>query len=217
MDSGGNRECDVDSSRSFAIKRILDIIMSGFTLAVLFIPFVIIGAAIKLGSKGPVFFKQERMGKDAEPFMIYKFRSMRQGSESIRYYIASDNPSVTKLGHWMRRWGIDELPQLINVLKGEMSLIGPRPTLRYQVENYTEEQVHRLDMKPGLTGWAQVNGRNKLNWSQRMHYDLWYVRNWSLLLDAKILLMTPVVLVRRDFAYADEAFEDDIVRGEQAE
>jgi len=209
----GDESSNRNLNRRLTIKRFLDVIVSGLALVILFIPFLIIGAAIKLESKGPVFFRQERMGKDAKPFMIYKFRTMLQGSESIRYYIVSDNPSVTKLGRWMRRWGLDELPQLLNVLKSEMSLVGPRPTLRYQVENYNEEQKLRLNMKPGLTGWAQVNGRNKLNWSQRMKYDLWYTQHWSLRMDAKIFLLTPVALLKRDFATADGVAEDDIVRG----
>ena len=112
----------------------------------------------------------------------------------------------------MRRWALDELPQLLNVFKGEMSLVGPRPTLRYQVERYDEMQKVRLQVKPGLTGWAQVNGRNKLNWTKRIEFDVWYVQNWSLYLDAKIILLTPVAVLKRDFAYADEAVPDDIIR-----
>jgi len=209
----GDESSNRNLNRRLTIKRFLDVIVSGLALVILFIPFLIIGAAIKLESKGPVFFRQERMGKDAKPFMIYKFRTMKQGSENIRYYIDSNNPSVTELGRWLRRWGLDELPQLLNVLKGEMSLVGPRPTLRYQVEKYDEQQKLRLNMKPGLTGWAQVNGRNKLNWSQRMKYDLWYTQHWSLRMDAKIFLLTPVALLKRDFATADGVAEDDIVRG----
>ena len=209
-----NSDIRNDRFVSLSMKRLFDVLVSIIALVILAIPFLVVAIVIKLDSKGPVFFLQERMGKDASPFMIYKFRTMRQGSESIRYYIVSDDPSVTRPGRWMRRWGLDELPQLLNVLKGEMSLIGPRPTLRYQVENYTEEQMHRLDMKPGLTGWAQVKGRNKLNWSQRMKYDLWYTQQWSLLLDAKIFLQTPIALFKKDFAFADGVDEDDIVRGE---
>jgi lipopolysaccharide/colanic/teichoic acid biosynthesis glycosyltransferase len=214
MGPATNADIENDLVVSLSLKRLFDVLVSILALVIFAIPFLLIAIVIKLDSRGPVFFRQERMGKDARPFMIYKFRTMKQGSESIRFYIVSDNPSVTKPGRWMRRWGLDELPQLLNVLKGEMSLVGPRPTLRYQVEMYNEEQKLRLDMKPGLTGWAQVNGRNKLNWSQRMKYDLWYTQHWSLRLDAKIFLLTPTVLFRRDFAFADEADEDDIVRGE---
>jgi len=209
----GDESSNRNLNRRLTIKRFLDVIVSGLALVILFIPFLIIGAAIKLESKGPVFFRQERMGKDAKPFMIYKFRTMKQGSENIRYYIDSNNPSVTELGRWLRRWGLDELPQLLNVLKGEMSLVGPRPTLRYQVEKYDEQQKLRLNMKPGLTGLSQVKGRNKLNWSQRMKYDLLYTQHWSLRMDTKIFLLTPVALLRRDFATADGVAEDDIVRG----
>jgi len=209
----GDESSNRNLNRRLTIKRFLDVIVSGLALVILFIPFLIIGAAIKLESKGPVFFRQERMGKDAKPFMIYKFRTMKQGSENIRYYIDSNNPSVTELGRWLRRWGLDELPQLLNVLKGEMSLVGPRPTLRYQVEKYDEQQKLRLNMKPGLTGLSQVKGRNKLNWSQRMKYDLLYTQHWSLRMDAKIFLLTPVALLKRDFATADGVAEDDIVRG----
>lgn len=213
MKDSGDESSNRNLNRRLTIKRFLDVIVSGLALVILFIPFLIIGAAIKLESKGPVFFRQERMGKDAKPFMIYKFRTMKQGSENIRYYIDSNNPSVTELGRWLRRWGLDELPQLLNVLKGEMSLVGPRPTLRYQVEKYDEQQKLRLNMKPGLTGLSQVKGRNKLNWSQRMKYDLWYTQHWSLRMDAKIFLLTPVALLKRDFATADGVAEDDIVRG----
>ena len=213
MKDNGDESSNRNLNGGLAIKRFLDVIVSGLALGVLVVPFLITAVAIKLESKGPVFFRQERMGKDAKPFMIYKFRTMKQGSENIRYYIDSNNPSVTKLGRWLRRWGLDELPQLLNVLKGEMSLVGPRPTLRYQVEKYDEQQKLRLNMKPGLTGLSQVKGRNKLNWSQRMKYDLLYTQHWSLRMDTKIFLLTPVALLRRDFATADGVAEDDIVRG----
>ena len=213
MKDNGDESSNRNLNGGLAIKRFLDFIVSGLALGVLVVPFLITAVAIKLESKGPVFFRQERMGKDAKPFMIYKFRTMKQGSENIRYYIDSNNPSVTELGRWLRRWGLDELPQLLNVLKGEMSLVGPRPTLRYQVEKYDEQQKLRLNMKPGLTGLSQVKGRNKLNWSQRMKYDLLYTQHWSLRMDTKIFLLTPVALLRRDFATADGVAEDDIVRG----
>ena len=196
------------------IKRFLDVIFSGIALVLLAIPLLIIAVAIKLDSKGPALFRQERIGKDGQPFMIFKFRTMRQGAEAetTHIYVGAENPNITRTGYRLRRWALDELPQLLNVLKGDMSLVGPRPTLRYQVERYDERQKLRLQMKPGLTGWAQVNGRNKLNWTQRMEYDIWYVQNWSLHVDAKILLLTPMAVLKRDFAYADEAEPDDIIR-----
>ena len=200
--------------RRLVIKRLLDVLLSGIALVLLAIPLLIIAAAIRLDSKGPALFRQERIGKDAQPFMIWKFRSMIQGAdmETAGIYIDAKNPTITRIGYWLRRWALDELPQLLNIFKGEMSLVGPRPTLRYQVERYDERQKLRLQVKPGLTGWAQVNGRNKLNWTQRMEYDIWYVQNWSLHVDAKILLLTPMAVLKRDFAYADEAEPDDIIR-----
>jgi undecaprenyl phosphate N,N'-diacetylbacillosamine 1-phosphate transferase len=196
------------------IKRLLDVLLSGIALVLLAIPLLLIALAIRLDSKGPALFRQERMGKGAQPFMIWKFRTMKQDAEAEtnHIYIGADNPNITRVGYWLRRWALDELPQLLNVFKGDMSLVGPRPTLRYQVERYDEEQKQRLLVKPGLTGWAQVNGRNKLNWSQRMEYDIGYVQNWSLRMDAKILLLTPMAVLRRDFAYADEVAQDDMVR-----
>ena len=196
------------------IKRLLDVFLSGIAVVLLAIPLLFIAVAIRLDSKGPALFRQERIGKDAQPFMIWKFRTMKQGAEAetTHIYIGADNPNITRIGYWLRRWALDELPQLLNVFKGDMSLVGPRPTLRYQVERYDERQKLRLQVKPGLTGWAQVNGRNKLNWSQRMEYDIWYVQHWSLRMDAKIMLLTPMAVLRRDFAYADDAAQDDIVR-----
>ena len=200
--------------RRLVIKRLLDVLLSGIALVLLAMPLLIIAVAIKLDSKGPALFRQERIGKDGQPFMIFKFRTMRQGAEAetTHIYVGAENPNITRTGYRLRRWALDELPQLLNVLKGDMSLVGPRPTLRYQVERYDERQKLRLQMKPGLTGWAQVNGRNKLNWTQRMEYDIWYVQNWSLHVDAKILLLTPMAVLRRDFAYADKVAQDDIVR-----
>ena len=199
--------------RRLVIKRLLDVLLSGIALVLLAIPLLIIAAAIRLDSKGPALFRQERIGKDGQPFLIWKFRSMIQGAdmETAGIYIDAKNPTITRIGYWLRRWALDELPQLLNVFEGDMSLVGPRPTLRYQVEKYDERQKLRLQVKPGLTGWAQVNGRNKLNWTQRMEYDIWYVQNWSLHVDAKILLLTPMAVLRRDFAYADDAAQDDIV------
>lgn len=195
------------------IKRLLDVLFSGIALVLLAIPLLLLAAAIKLDSKGPALFRQERIGKNAQPFMIWKFRTMKQGAEkeTAGIYIDAKNPNITRIGYWLRRWALDELPQLLNILKGDMSLVGPRPTLRYQVERYDERQRLRLQVKPGLTGWAQVNGRNKLNWTQRIEFDIWYVQNWSLRMDAKILLLTPMAVLRRDFAYADEVTPDDIV------
>lgn len=195
------------------IKRLVDFLVS-LTLLILMAPLLgLIALLVKATSKGPVLFRQERAGKDGIPFEMLKFRTMKLGAEgaALGKYISSDNPSITGVGIFLRRWGLDELPQLINVFRGEMSIVGPRPTLLYQVEKYDSWQRKRLAVKPGITGWAQVNGRNSLNWQQRMEYDIWYVEHWRLPLDFKILLATPRALWRRDFAFADGVSEDDIV------
>jgi lipopolysaccharide/colanic/teichoic acid biosynthesis glycosyltransferase len=154
--------------------------------------------AVKLEDGGPVFYRQLRVGKDGRDFELLKLRTMvvdaeRQGAG---YAVDRDDPRITRAGRVLRRLSIDELPQLWNVLRGEMSLVGPRPTLRYQVDRYDERQRSRLDVKPGLTGWAQVNGRAALPWDERIEFDLWYVEHRSTRLDLKILVRTPVALFR---------------------
>ena len=153
---------------------------------------------VKLEDGGPVFYRQLRVGKDGRDFELLKLRTMvvdaeRQGAG---YAVDRDDPRITRAGRVLRRLSIDELPQLWNVLRGEMSLVGPRPTLRYQVDRYDERQRSRLDVKPGLTGWAQVNGRASLPWDERIELDLWYVEHRSTGLDLKILVRTPVALFR---------------------
>jgi len=171
---------------NLSIKRIFDILASGIGLIILFPIFVIIGIFIKLGSKGPVFFIQERVGKDGKIFRAYKLRTMVDNAEKIDKGLRKDDPRITRIGKILR-WGIDELPQLINVFKGDMSLVGPRPTLQEQVKRYSKEHRRRLEVRPGITGWALVNGRNILSWPERIKLDIWYIDHWSLWLDAKIL------------------------------
>ena len=154
--------------------------------------------AVKVEDGGPVFYRQTRVGKAGRDFELLKLRTMvvdaeRQGAG---YAIAQGDSRITRTGRLLRRLSIDELPQLWNVLRGEMSLVGPRPTLRYQVDRYDERQRHRLDVKPGLTGWAQVNGRAALPWDERIEFDLWYIEHRSTKLDLKILARTPLALFR---------------------
>jgi lipopolysaccharide/colanic/teichoic acid biosynthesis glycosyltransferase len=154
--------------------------------------------AVKLEDGGPVFYRQLRVGKDGRDFELVKLRTMvvdaeRQGAG---HAVDRDDPRITPAGRVLRRLSIDELPQLWNVLRGEMSLVGPRPTLRYQVDRYDERQRHRLDVRPGLTGWAQVNGRAALPWNERIELDLWYVEHRSTWVDLKILALTPFALFR---------------------
>ena len=199
---------------SFIIKRIFDILASGIALIILLPIFVIIGILIKLDSKGPVFFIQERVGKDGKIFKAYKLRTMVDNAEKIglRYEIAKNDNRITRVGKYLR-WGIDELPQLINVFKGEMSLVGPRPALPHQVKKYSEREKRRLEVKPGITGWALVNGRNKLSWSERIKLDIWYIDYWSLWLDLKILFKTVwVVVFKREGIYGEDGVTRDYER-----
>ncbi|MGE5423089.1 MAG: sugar transferase [Ignavibacteriales bacterium] len=188
------------------VKRIIDIVLSFIGLVVLLPLFLIIGVCIKLDSPGPVFFIQERAGKKGQPFRIYKFRTMVFNAERIGdgYYVGARDPRVTRVGSLLRKTSIDELPQLINILKGEMSIIGPRPTLLYQVEQYDDYQRHRLDVRPGVSGWAQVHGRNSLSWPERIKYDVWYVQNISILLDLLIMLKTFNALAASEDVYAEK-------------
>ncbi len=194
------------------LKRLIDVLASLVGLLLLAFPFLIIALAIKLDSKGPVFFRQERVGKDGRVFKPWKFRTMVEGAveQGLGYNVARDDPRITRVGRFLREWGLDELPQLINVLRGEMSLVGPRPTLPYQVERYDALQRKRLLVKPGITGWALIHGRNLLSWEERIKYDIWYVEHWSIWLDLWILLKTIwVVLIKREGVYGPGGVNDD--------
>ena len=193
----------IKEKMSFTIKRIFDILASGIALIVLLPIFTIIGIFIKIDSKGPVFFIQKRIGKDSKSFKIIKFRTMITGKEeeTKKMEINENNPYVTSFGKLLRRTGFDEMSQLINVLKGDMSLVGPRPTLLYQVKNYNEFEKKRLTIKPGITGWALINGRNRLTWAERIKLDIWYINNWSFWLDIKILIKTIIVISKAEGLY----------------
>lgn len=176
-------------------KRILDIIFSIILLIVLSPILLIVSILIKCTSKGEIIFKQDRIGKDGKVFKIYKFRSMVQNAEKTGsgVYSGKNDARVTKVGKIIRATSIDELPQLINILKGEMSFIGPRPVLTYHpwnYEEYTEEQLKRFLVRPGVTGLAQVNGRKQVEWEKRIKYDVEYVNKVNIILDLKILLKT---------------------------
>ncbi len=153
-------------------------------------------AAVKLGDGGPVLFRQERVGKDGVPFELLKLRTMVVGAErqGAGYAVERGDARITGVGRVLRKLSLDELPQLWNVVRGEMSLIGPRPTLAYQVERYTDRQRRRLEVKPGLTGWAQIHGRAALPWDERIELDVWYVEHRSPAVDLRILLRTPLAL-----------------------
>ncbi len=186
-----------------AFKRLCDIVISLLGLIVLSPLMLVTAIAIKLESEGPVLFKQTRLGKDAKEFQIYKFRSMCQGAENMgtgQYSFAGDM-RVTKVGRFIRATSIDELPQFINILKGEMSLIGFRPPLTYhpwRIEEYTKEQMRMFEVRPGITGWAQVNGRKHTEWHERINLNIYYVDNMSLWLDIKILFLTVFKVVKNE-------------------
>lgn len=178
-----------------SFKRFFDILVSLLFLIVLSPLMLITALAIKLDSKGPVIFKQERLGLGGKVFLIYKFRSMCENAEHMGtgQYSFADDMRVTKVGKILRATSIDELPQLVNVLKGEMSFIGPRPPLTYHpwdISEYTDEQLRMFEVRPGITGWAQVNGRKHTEWHERIKLNVYYVDNMSLFLDIKILFMT---------------------------
>lgn len=179
-------------------KRPLDLAAASATLLLLS-PFLLtVAFAIRLESAGPVFYRQERVGRLGEGFRLVKFRSMVANAERIGagVLVEKRDARVTRVGRWLRRWSLDELPQLFNVLAGSMSIVGPRPTLRYQVEQYDETQRRRLLVRPGITGWAQVHGRNAIAWDERIRLDLEYVERLSLATDLRILLKTIPTVVR---------------------
>lgn len=175
-------------------------------------PFLAVAAVlIRLEDGGPVLYRQERIGKDGEPFTLIKLRTMSVGAEyqGAGLLVAVGDARITKAGRWLRASSLDELPQLWNVLSGDMSLVGPRPTVRSQVELYGPEQMRRLEVRPGLTGWAQVNGRNSLSWAERIKLDVWYVDHKSLLLDLRILALTPKALLAADSLYGPDGVTRD--------
>jgi lipopolysaccharide/colanic/teichoic acid biosynthesis glycosyltransferase len=179
-----------------AAKRGMDVAMAGVALLVASPLMAAIAVTIRL-CDGPVLFRQMRPGYKGKPFTLLKFRTMRDARDA-QGLLLPDVERLTAVGMLLRQLSLDELPQLWNVLRGEMSLVGPRPLLMQYMERYSPEQLRRHDVKPGITGWAQVNGRNATSWPERFHLDLWYVNNWSLAVDAWILLRTPWQLVKRN-------------------
>jgi len=179
-----------------ALNRVADVAVGGTALVVASPLIALSAIAIKLTSAGPVLYRQLRVGRDGAEFELLKLRTMVVGAEhqGAGYAVDKGDPRITRVGRVLRRLSLDELPQLWNVVHGDMSVVGPRPTLRYQVERYTERQRRRLDVKPGITGWAQVNGRAALPWADRIELDVWYVEHRSPLLDLKILARTPLAL-----------------------
>jgi lipopolysaccharide/colanic/teichoic acid biosynthesis glycosyltransferase len=188
----------VGQGQGDALNRAVDSAIAATGLLLTSPVLAVAALAIKLEDRGPILYRQTRVGRDAEDFELLKLRTMVVGAETLGagFAVERGDPRITRAGRFLRRASIDELPQLWNVLRGDMSLIGPRPTLRYQVEQYDERQRRRLHVRPGLTGWAQVNGRAELPWPERIELDVWYVEHRSAWVDLKILLRTPLALFR---------------------
>ncbi len=185
------------------LKRFFDILFGSLVLLILWPLMLIVALLIKIGSPGPVLFKQERIGKDGKVFKIYKFRSMCQNAEHTGsgVYSGKDDARVTKIGKIIRATSIDELPQCINLICGQMSFIGPRPPLTYHpwpIEEYTDCQKRMFEVRPGITGWAQVHGRKEVEWHKRIELNVWYVDNVSFILDLKILFMTVFKVLKNE-------------------
>lgn len=194
------------------LKRLMDLTVSLLGLVLLSPLLCIIGLTILLIDGPPVFFRQLRPGLNCVPFALVKFRTMREavGGDSKTL---PDSERFTTLGRFLRRTSLDELPQLLNVLKGDISLVGPRPLLMQYLPLYSSEQMRRHSVKPGITGWAQINGRNSISWEQKLRHDVWYVDNHSLSLDLKILMITALKVVRREGITPQESENVEFFKG----
>lgn len=198
------------------IKRTLDLVGSVLGLTLLAVPLVIVAVLIKIDSPGPVFFRMERVGKDGKWFTPWKFRTMTDGAPNrgLGLAVSVDDSRITRVGKFLRITSVDELPQLIDVLRGDMSLVGPRPTLPHQVDRYNEQERKRLRVKPGITGLAAIRGRNSISWERRIEYDIWYVEHRSIWLDLKILAATPwKAFVTREGLYGVDGVNVDFKGG----
>ncbi len=179
------------------VKRLFDVVVAGAMLLVLSLPIVVVALLVRMKLGGPIVFRQKRPGLHGVPFHVYKFRTMTDERDSLGKLLP-DHLRLTPFGAWLRKYSMDELLQLVNVLKGELSLIGPRPLLMEYLPLYTERQAKRHLVRPGITGWAQINGRNATTWEERFEHDVWYVEHQSLRLDLLILLRTAGKVIRSE-------------------
>jgi lipopolysaccharide/colanic/teichoic acid biosynthesis glycosyltransferase len=188
------------------MPRALDVILAALVLVLVSPLLALAGLLIRLESRGAVFYRQRRVGIEGRPFALWKLRTMVPGAASMGagIYVLQGDPRITRVGRHLRRLSLDELPNLVNVLRGEMAIVGPRPTVQEQVDRYTERQRLRLEVKPGITGWAQVNGRASLPWPERIELDVWYVEHRSFLLDLRILGKTLRMLASGHGLYSEE-------------
>ncbi len=188
------------------MSRALDIALAGLLLVVTSPLFALAALAIRLESRGPVFYRQLRVGRGGEQFQLWKLRTMVPGAEAMGagIYVLEGDARITRVGRLLRRFSLDELPNLVNVLRGELAIVGPRPTVQEQVDRYTDRQRRRLEVKPGITGWAQINGRTSLPWPDRIELDVWYVEHRSLRLDLRILARTARMLATGHGLYSED-------------
>jgi lipopolysaccharide/colanic/teichoic acid biosynthesis glycosyltransferase len=188
------------------VSRPLDVLLAALALLVASPLLLAAAVAIRLESRGAPFYRQRRVGRGGEPFDLWKLRTMVRGAEVMGagIYVLEGDARITRVGRLLRRYSLDELPNLVNVLKGDMSIVGPRPTIQEQVNNYTGRQLRRLEVRPGTTGWAQVNGRASLPWPERIELDVWYVDHRSTLLDIRILLRTVRMLATGHGLYSED-------------
>lgn len=187
------------------VKRVLDFIIALLMLVALSPLMLVSCILIKANNDGPILFKQKRPGKNGKIFTVYKFRTMSVKTHNDNGRELSDFERMTKIGNFLRKTSVDELPQLLNILKGDMSFIGPRPLLVEYLDLYTPEQMRRHNVAPGISGWAQVNGRNTLTWEKKFEYDVYYADNFSFILDMKIFWMTIANVLKQDGINSDEA------------
>lgn len=179
------------------MKRTFDLLISLFLLLCLSLVVLVVAVLVRLKLGSPIIFKQQRPGLYGKPFYVYKFRTMTDERDN-KGKLLSDQVRLTRFGKFLRKYSLDELPQLINVVKGDISLVGPRPLLMEYLPLYTSEQAKRHDVKPGITGWAQVNGRNAITWEEKFKLDVWYVNNQSFLIDMKILFLTIIKVFKSE-------------------
>lgn len=179
------------------MKRLLDFVVSLSCCFLLCPIFLILAVLVRTFLGSPIIFRQKRPGVDGKPFEMYKFRTMTEGKD-VAGNLLPDSERLTSFGRFLRSTSLDELPELLNIIKGDMSLVGPRPLLMEYLDRYSPEQARRHDVRPGLTGWAQVNGRNAISWEEKFQYDVWYVDNQSFILDLKIIFLTIIQTLKRD-------------------
>jgi lipopolysaccharide/colanic/teichoic acid biosynthesis glycosyltransferase len=203
-----------DKALGLGLKRLFDFFVAASALVSLSPLIALIALAIKLDDRGKIFFLQERVGKNRRNFRCYKFRTMVPGAESIGdgLTVTENDARITRVGRLLRQWTLDEIPQLINVLRGDMSIVGPRPWVPAQAAYCSQADSRRFNFKPGMAGWAWIHGRNRLAWEERVRLDLWYVDHWSLALDFSILTRASVLLIRRDGVYFEQGAASEAVR-----